>query len=78
MSLYMGTRPKIFLSREVKNNNINAMVNPGFPRGGANLLFGQIFPQNSVKMKEIGLRVGALVPPPDPPMKLFSGPLPSS
>ena len=66
MSLYMGTRPKIFLSREVKNNNINAMVNPGFPQGGggANLLFGQIFPKNSVKMKEIGPRVGALVPPP--------------
>ena len=38
--------------------------------GGANLLFGQIFPENCMKMKEIGPRGGrvSLAPPLDPPM----------
>ena len=40
-----------------------SVADPGFPRrggganpegGGANLLFGQCFPKNSMKMKEIG------------------------
>ena len=57
------------------------MADPGFPRGGgansqgggANLLFGQKFPQNCMEMKEFGPRGGgaslATPPPPlDPPM----------
>ena len=50
------------------------MADPGFPRrgganfqgGGKNLLFGQIFPKNCMKMKEFGPRRGghaSLVPP---------------
>ena len=30
------------------------MADPGFPRQGANVLFGQIFRKNCMKMKEIG------------------------
>ena len=52
-----------------------AVTDPGFPRGsinpkgwGANLVFGQLFPENCRKMKEIGPR-GARAP---------SAPLPSA
>ena len=46
------------------------MADPGFPReggansygGGANLLFGQKFPEICMKMKEFGPRGGARVP----------------
>ena len=53
------------------------MTDPGFPRGGganplsggANLLFGQKFPKNCMKMKEFGPGGHAsLAPPLDPPM----------
>ena len=30
------------------------MADPGFPRQGPNVLFGQIFRKNCMKMKEIG------------------------
>ena len=56
----------------------DAVADPGFPRWGGgnpwvwteNLLFGKIFAENCMKMKEIGPRAGALVPsvPFDPPM----------
>ena len=52
----------------------SAVVDPEFPRGGganpqnggANLLIGQIFSQNCMKMKEFGPRRGrvSLAPPP--------------
>ena len=43
------------------------VANPGFPRGeganpqdrGANLLYGQNFPKNCMRMKEFGPRGGA-------------------
>ena len=39
--------------------------------GGARLLFGKMFPQNCMKMKEIGPRGRAsLAPPLDPPMHM--------
>ena len=46
------------------------VADPEFPRGGdtnsqsggANLLFGQKFPENCMKMKEFGPRGGAFVP----------------
>ena len=54
------------------------VADPGFPRGGgansqsggANLLFGQHFPENCMKMKEFGPTGGARVPgaPLDTPM----------
>ena len=35
------------------------VADPGFPRGGGgNLLFGQNFPENCIKMKELGPGVG--------------------
>ena len=43
-------------------------------RGGASILFGQIFAENCMKMKEIGpMRHMSLAPfPPDPPLKLLN------
>ena len=48
----------------------DSVADPGFPRGGGanpqgwgtNLLFGQKFPENCMKMKEFGPRRGARVP----------------
>ena len=61
-----------------------SVADPGFPRGGganpegggANLIFGQKFPENCMKMKEFGPRGGkraSLAPPPplDPPTYLM-------
>ena len=61
------------------------MVGPGFPRRGRQalrmrqkLLFGKIFYENCMKMKEIGQKVGERLTP-DPPMiflyfnRLFPG-----
>ena len=50
--------------------NANSVANLGFPRGGgadpqnggANLLFGQKFPENCMKMKEFGPRRGGVHP----------------
>ena len=42
------------------------------PKGGANLLFGQFFPENCMKIKEIGPRGEARSSPPDPPMPIFN------
>ena len=57
------------------------VADPGFPRGGdtnlqsggANLLFGQKFLENCVKMKEFGPRGGhaSLVPPPLDPSMMY-------
>ena len=55
-------------------NNFEGTDSPGFPRGGganpqgggANLLFGQTFPENCMKMKEFGSTGGH--PLLDPPM----------
>ena len=53
------------------------VADPGFPKGGGanpqggdvNLLFGQKFPENCMKMKEFGPGGEAsLTPPLDPPM----------
>ena len=63
-----------------KSNHQIAVADPGFPRrgrnhkgGSANLLFGQIFPKNCMKTKEIGLRETSLMPPSlDPPMDLVA------
>ena len=67
-----------FLSVEFHSIRL-AVADPEFPRGGganpqgggANLLFGQKFPKNCMKMKEFGPRGGwgaSLAPPLDPPM----------
>ena len=50
-------------------------VNP--QAGDANLLFGQIFPENCIKIKEIGPRGEPRVPgaPSDPPMICYFHPL---
>ena len=39
--------------------HVCAVADPGFPRGGANLLFGNFFFENCLKMKEIGRGVRA-------------------
>ena len=57
------------------NATHSAVADPGFPRAGganpqggaANLLFGQNFPENCLKMKEFGPR-GASLPPPLKPI----------
>ena len=42
---------------------VSPVADPEFPRGGgANLLFGQKFPKNCIKMKEFGPGGGARVP----------------
>ena len=61
------------------HNTPNAVVDPGFPRGGGanskggckKLLFGQFFPKNCMKLKELGLGGGGHIPgaPLDLPMK---------
>ena len=40
------------------------MADPGFPRGGADLLFGIIFTKNCMKIKQIGLKRAASLRPP--------------
>ena len=71
--------PKGFSPRVTSLLHSQAVADPGFPRrgganfqsGGANLLFGQIFTQNCMKMKEFGPRGGGARPwrhPLDPPM----------
>ena len=41
--------------------------------GGTNLLFGQKFPENCMKMKEFGPRGGARVPGTPPPLRSANG-----
>ena len=50
-----------------------AAISKSFQRGGANLLFGQFFPENHMKIKEIRPRGGGTCPwrPLDPPIKSF-------
>ena len=49
-------------------------------QGGANLLFGQFFPENSIKIKEYGCRGGhtSLAPPLDPPMCMLKMKFPAT
>ena len=60
----IGPRGERF-PRAPLNQPLIAVADPGFPDGGANfegdrekLLFGQFFPKNYMKMKEIGPRKG--------------------
>ena len=69
----------IELIHNIFNIEVETVADPGFPRGGgancqrggANLLFWSIFPENCMNMKEFGPRGGGVHPwhlPLDPPM----------
>ena len=45
--LFKGKNPETFIHKK------DAVANPGFP-GGANILFGKVFAEICMKMKEIG------------------------
>ena len=66
---YVGTEKHIVL-----REHLLTVTDPGFIGGvnskseATNLLFGQVFPQKCMEMKEIGSREGASLPPSDSPL----------
>ena len=59
---------KAFVSRRKEGIKHQSVADPGFPRLNLskNLLFGKIFTENCIKIKEIGPRGGVSLTPPGP------------